>query len=117
MGEYKEASLWMRIAYFLCLLGFILALFGWAPTATGYTEGELALFIIALIALLAAVILAVGIIYWDEFKGKIALIIFAVVTLLAGTAPFPYRAVIVLPTKIVQTLNLQNTPVRYGCLL
>ena len=32
MGDYKEASLWMRIAHFWCISGCILPLFGWSPT-------------------------------------------------------------------------------------
>ena len=78
MEDYIEASLWTRIAFYLYILGFTPALFVWVPTAAGYTDRELT----------GSVHYrsAVGLIYWDEIKGKIAHI-FVVVTLLAGISP------------------------------
>ena len=85
MGEYKEASMWLRVAFFMCIFGFFNAHFGWAALSGKTESSELALFIIALVTVVPAAILIVGLVLWDELKdNKIATIIFAVLAIVAG---------------------------------
>ena len=85
MGEFKDASLWMRLAFLMVALGLLLDLHGLSsgvPDTYGDVRGCM---IIGFLCLLVAFVLALCLIFLDELKGnKAALICLIVFALIAG---------------------------------
>lgn len=85
MAEFRDGSLWMRLAFLTMIIGFILDLFGFAigiPAIWGDTVG---LLIAGYIFFLTATFLILALAFLDEAKGNMpALICFIITSILAG---------------------------------
>jgi len=87
MGDFKEATLWMKLAFLMVTVGFILDLYGFSTgILDGFNEVRGAM-VIGFLCFLVAFVLALCLIFLDELKGnKPALICLIVFALLAGLA-------------------------------
>lgn len=89
MAEFKDAKLWMKLAFLMIMLGFTLDLFAFATDmAAGWEKSSIeAMLIIGLICFLVAAVLGLCLLFLDECKdNKIVTIIFIVVCFVAGIA-------------------------------
>jgi len=85
MGEFKDATLWMKLAFLMCTIGFYLDLYGFSTgILDGYNEVRAAM-VIGFLCFLVAFVLALCLIFLDELKdNKPALICLIIFALLAG---------------------------------
>ena len=85
MAEFKDASLWMKLAFLFSTIATIIDLHGFsAGIVDGHNDVRAAM-VIGFLCLLVAFVLAICLIFLDELKGnKAALICFIIFALLAG---------------------------------
>lgn len=87
MGEFKDASLWMKLAFLMITIGFILDLFGFATGILDSYNDVRGCMVIGFLCFLVAFVLALCLIFLDELKdNKPALICFIIFALIAGLA-------------------------------
>ncbi|ELT96606.1 hypothetical protein CAPTEDRAFT_226296 [Capitella teleta] len=89
MAEFRDAKLWMKLAFLFIMLGFVQELFAIAMgLGNSYVKDSIeACMVIGFLCFLVAVVLGLGLMFLDELAGnKIAQICFIVFALIAGLA-------------------------------
>ncbi|KAK2140737.1 hypothetical protein LSH36_1263g00002 [Paralvinella palmiformis] len=87
MAEFKDASLWMRLAFLMVTIGLLLDLHGLSSGVNDVYGDVRGTMVIAYLCFLVAFVLALCLIFLDELKGnKAALICLIVFALIAGLA-------------------------------
>lgn len=87
MGDFKDASLWMKVAFLMITIGFLVDLFSYVEgVGAGFGgSGAEACFVIGFLCFVSALVLGLAIIFLDELKGnKPASICFIIFSLIAG---------------------------------
>ena len=85
MAEFKDNSLWMKLAFLLITLGFLIFLFSIGYGGSSWRHSAEGCFIVGFLCFLVAVILGLCLMFLDEVKGnKAAQICFIIFALLAG---------------------------------
>ena len=85
MAEFKDASLWMRLAFLMVTIGLLLDLHGLSSGVNDVYGDVRGTMVIAYLCFLVAFVLALCLIFLDELKGnKAALICLIVFALIAG---------------------------------
>ena len=85
MGEFKDASLWMKLAFLFSVISLIVVLHGFSSGIVDGYDDVRGCMVVGYLCLLVAFVLALCLVFLDELKdNKPALICLIVFALLAG---------------------------------
>ena len=91
MADFKDASLWIKLAFLLNMIGYVCDLFGFAIGYYGDRNAEI-LQVISFLTWLTATVLILVYVFLDECSGnKIVLICFIIFAFIAGKSELDFE--------------------------